>query len=112
MAINNFFSHKGSGKKEDVAKERYGVGSRFYERIIFFGYPLKGGKKTGEIITYTKFNIVGNSDVLAHFDHAIENFVKSPKHCRLLTSSKFNEFGVGAYRSNDKIYWVIDFAQN
>ncbi|NPA27822.1 MAG: CAP domain-containing protein [Epsilonproteobacteria bacterium] len=112
MAINNYFSHQGSGTKTDIAKEAPGKGSQFYERIVFFGYPLKPKRKTGEIITYTKFKIVGESDILAHFDHALENFIKSPKHCEVLMDSRFKEFGIGAYQTRDKIYWVMDFAQS
>jgi uncharacterized protein YkwD len=111
MAMNDFISHDGSGTKTDVARERDGKGSKFYERIIFFGYPIKPKKRTGEIVTYTKFNIVGTTDIVAHFNHALDNFIKSPKHCQVLTDRKFRYFGVGAYRSSDRIYWVIDFAE-
>ena len=111
MALNNHFSHLGSGKKTDIARKAPGVGSNFYERIIFFGYDMKPGSLAGEIITYTKLNIVGTYKTLPNFEHALHNFLLSPKHTEALMQKRFRYFGIGAYRNYNKIYWVIEFAE-
>ncbi len=111
MALNNHFSHRGSGRETDVAREYNGKGSRFLERIVFFGYKVHSRKPAGEVIAYSKGTIVGDFNVIKHFDHAIENFLKSPLHAKIILNRNFRYFGIGAYRVNNTIYWVIDFAQ-
>jgi len=111
MALHHFLGHIGSGTSSDMAKKALGVGSNFYERIIFFGYPIQPGQLAGEIITYTKFRIVGNRDTYENFKHAIDNFLRSPKHCALLMNPRFSDIGVAAYKDNEKIYWDIEFGE-
>jgi len=111
MATNNYVGHLGSGRATDLAKKRYGKGSNFYERIARFGYPVKGGNLAGEIVTYTKDSVVGNSDVYFHFIHAIDNFQRSSRHNAVLMSNKFKDIGISAYRGYKRVYWVIEFAE-
>lgn len=110
MAVNNHFSHRGSGKKTDLARDYDGKGSKFLERIVFFGYEIDSTKPGGEVIAYSKSNIVGSFDVIKHFDHAIKNFLKSPLHAKIILNQNFRYFGIGAYRVGNTVYWVIDFA--
>ena len=111
MATNNFLSHLGSGRVTDIARKANGAGSNFYERIIHFGYPVQSGELAGEILTYTKYNIVGNKDPFTHFIHAIENFQRSPKHCSILMNPRFKDIAIAAYKNNQKIYWVIEYGE-
>ncbi len=111
MATNNFLGHIGSGRVTDLARKSNGRGSNFYERIMRFGYPIRGGSIAGEVVTYTKDTIVGNRDIYFHFIHAMDNFQKSPRHNAILLNPRFNDVGVSAYRDGNKIYWVIEFAQ-
>ena len=111
MASNNFLGHLGSGKDLDFARKAPGQGSNFYERIIFFGYPIKPRQLAGEIITYTKDHIVMSKEPMPHFKHAIENFLKSPAHSSILNNGRFTDVGVAGYRSGEKVYWVIEFGE-
>ncbi len=112
MAMHNFLGHLGSGTSTDVARKALGRGSNFYERILYFGYPIKPGELAGEILTYTKYNIVGDRQPLDHFDHALENFLRSPRHCALLMNPRFSDVGIAAYKDNEKIYWDIEFGES
>ncbi len=112
MALHHFLGHMGSGTSTDLARKSLGVGSNFYERILFFGYPVKPGELAGEIITYTKYRIVGSKNSLANFSHALDNFLRSPRHCALLMNPRFNDVGVAGYRDSDKIYWDIEFGES
>ena len=112
MSANNFVGHLGSGSIYDIAKKAPGVGSNFYERILFAGYPIKPKELAGEILTYTKDNIVGSKDPYEHFVHAVQNFLKSPRHCSVLNNNRFKDMGISGYRANDRIYWVIEFAES
>jgi len=111
MQKNNFLGHIGSGTEFDVARKGPGQGSNFYERILHFGYPVQPTELAGEIISYTKFRIVGTQDPEQGFKHAIDNFLRSPKHCSILMNPRFRDTGIAAYRDNEKIYWVIEFAE-
>ncbi len=111
MRNNNFLSHLGSGTEYDVARKAPGVGSNFYERILYFGYPIQPNELAGEILSYTKYRIVGSKDPEKGFKHAVDNFLRSPKHCRILMNPRFRDTGIAAYRDNEKIYWVIEFAE-
>ena len=111
MAVNNFLGHLGSGKMTDTAKKAPGRGSNFYERILYSGYPIKPGSLAGEILTYTKFRIVGSKDPYKNFVHAVNNFLKSSRHCQILMNPRFKDVGIAAYRDNEKIYWTIEFGE-
>ena len=111
MATNNFIGHIGSGRVTDIARKPNGAGSNFYERIMHFGYPIHSGELAGEIITYTKYDIVGNKDPFTHFMHAVDNFQKSAKHCAILMNPRFRDLGIAAYRDDQKIYWVIEYGE-
>jgi uncharacterized protein YkwD len=111
MAVNKFLGHLGSGGTTDLAKRAIGSRSNFYERIIYSGYPVKPGELAGEILTYTKFRIVGNQDPYANFQHAIDNFLRSSRHCQILTNPRFKDVGISAYKDNEKMYWVIEFGE-
>ena len=111
MATNRFLGHIGSGRATDLARKSNGRGSNFYERIMRFGYPIRGGGLAGEVVTYTKDSVVGNKDVYFHFIHAMDNFQKSSRHNAILLNPRFKDIGLSAYRDGNKIYWVIEFAQ-
>ncbi len=111
MAVNNFLGHLGSGTMYDVARKAPGAGSNFYERIIASGYPIRSGELAGEILTYTKDSTVGSQDAYEHFVHAIQNFLKSPQHCSVLTNPRFRDMGIAGYRGENKTYWVINFGE-
>ena len=111
MQKNNFLGHLGSGTEFDVARKGPGQGSNFYERILHFGYPVQPTELAGEIISYTKFRIVGTQDPEKGFKHAIDNFLRSPKHCSILMNPRFRDTGIAAYRDEEKTYWVIEFAE-
>jgi len=111
MAINNFLGHLGSGKATDPARKGPGQGSNFYERIMYSGYPIKPGSLAGEILTYTKFRIVGNQEPYEHFVHAINNFLKSPAHCHIMMNPRFKDVGIAAYKDKEKMYWTIEFGE-
>lgn len=111
MSSKNFLGHMGSGSDTDPAKKAPGQGSNFYERIIYFGYPIKPQEVAGEIITYTKFRVVGNQAPYEHFTHAVNNFLHSPKHCSILMNPRFHDIGVASYKDNEKMFWVIEFAE-
>ncbi len=111
MASNNFLGHVGSGKATDKARKGMGRGSNFYERIIYAGYPIMPGRLAGEVLTYTKYSIVGNQDPYEHFMHAVANFQKSPRHCQIIMNPRFKDMGLSAYKDNEKIYWVIEFGE-
>jgi len=112
MASNNFLGHLGSGKALDFARKGPGRGSNFYERIIFFGYPIRPSELAGEILTYTKDHIVLSREPMPHFKHAISNFLKSPAHATILRNNRFKDVGVAAYRAGEKIYWVLEFGES
>lgn len=111
MAVHKFISHLGSGDRTDYARKAPGQGSNFYERIIFYGYPAKPGNTAGEILTVTKDSIVGTRELMPHFQHAIENFLKSRKHSYVLKNPRLNRIGISAYRSRNAIYWVIELVE-
>jgi len=111
MAANNFLGHMGSGTLTDPARKREGVGSNFYERIMYHGYPIKPGSLAGEIITYSKFNIVGNQDPYQHFVHAVNNLLKSSTHCRIIMNPRFKDVGIAAYKDNEKMFWTFEFGE-
>ena len=111
MAVHKFISHLGSGDRTDYARKAPGQGSNFYERIIFYGYPAQAGNTAGEILTVTKDSIVGTRELMPHFQHAIENFLKSRKHSYVLKNPRLNRIGISAYRSGNAIYWVIELVE-
>lgn len=111
ISMHKSISHLGSGDVSDVARKAPGRGSNFYERIIYFGYPIKPGEIAGEIITYTKYRITGSKDPLLNFKRAVENFLRSPSHCHILMNPRFKNVGIAAYEDGEKIYWVIEFAE-
>ncbi len=111
MAVHNFISHLGSGGRTDYARKAPGQGSTFYDRIIFYGYPAKPGHLAGEILTITKDKIVGTRDVMPHFKHAIENFLRSKKHTYVLENPRLNRIGIAAYRAGNHICWVMELVE-
>jgi len=111
MATNHFLSHTGSGTQTDPARKAPGVGSNFFERILFFGYPAKKYDLVGENITYIKDSIVSSKKKFESFKKAIDSFLKDPAHCRILMEPRFKDVGVG-YKSDGKgLYWVIDLGE-
>jgi len=111
MAINNFLKHTGSGTIVDIAKPSNGVGSLFFERIIFFGYPVKPKQLTGENITYTKIKVVGTKDEFTHFKRAVNNLIADPPHCVIFMNPRFQDVGIGLFKTDKRYYWVLDFAE-
>jgi len=111
MATSNFIGHLGSGSCLDFARKDSKHGSNFYERILFFGYPIKATQLAGEIITYTKDRVVLSKEPMPHFKHAVENFLKSPTHSAILNNGRFTDVGVAAYKIKGKVYWVIELGE-
>ena len=110
MALNNRFSHTGSGTSTDLAKSAVGVGSSHIERIIYFGYPNKPGKLLGEVLSYTKVKDHGD-DYFAHFKHAIKNLINDRTHCEIVMNPRFSDVGMGMYKSDDRYYFVMNLGE-
>ncbi len=112
MATNHFLKHTGSGTQTDPAKKAPGIGSIFFERVLFFGYPAKTYDLVGENITYIKNSIVdGNKNRFASFKKAIDIFLADPPHCKILMEPRFRDVGVGYKSDGNGIYWVVDFGE-
>jgi len=107
MALNSKLTHNGSGTNSDIARKMPGVGSNFFERILFFGYPAKTYDLVGEDITHIK-NI---KDKRESFKKAIEMFLSEPIHCKILMKPRFKDVGVGYYTTKDGYYWTVDFGE-
>ena len=108
MAINNSLQHTGSGTSSDIAKKSYNQGSIFYERIQYFGYPIKAYDLAGETITYTK----ANKDLYSAYKEAIKKLIHDPEHCKILMNPRFQNVGISYYKTKDRYYWVINLAEN
>ena len=111
MAFSNQLQHDGSGSNIDVAKRLPGLGSSFFERILFFGYTAKANDLVGENITHVKFSSVGSRDKMKSFKKAIQIFLADPPHCKILMESRFRDVGVGYYKTKDGYYWTVDFGE-
>jgi len=111
MALNNFFSHDGSGTSLDVAKPSPGIGSRFYERISYFGYPVKLNILLGETLGMTKTNITKSKLLYPNFKRSMEKLIKDSRHCKIITNPRFDYIGIGVYKALNRYYFVYDFAQ-
>jgi len=109
MATNHFLSHTGSGTQTDPAKKAPGVGSNFFERILFFGYPAKAYDLVGENITFIKRKYA--KDRFESFKKAVDVFLKDPPHCRILMEPRFKDIGVGYKETPKGTYWVVDFGE-
>jgi uncharacterized protein YkwD len=110
MAMNNFLRHEGSGTQTDPAKPVNKIGSIFYERILFFGYPAKPYDLTGENITYTKIT-AKNKDLFKHFKKAVKIFLDDPPHCKIFMNPRFQDIGIGFFKTNKRYYWVLDYGE-
>ena len=111
MAMNHKLTHDGSGTESDVARKMPSVGSNFFERILFFGYPAKANDLVGENITHVKFSSIKSQDKMKSFKRAIQIFLADPPHCKILMEPRFRDVGVGYYRTNDGYYWTVDFGE-
>jgi len=111
MALNNFLEHTGSGTQTDPAKPTNGIGSIFYERILFFGYPAKPYDLTGENITFTKFKTLRTKNLFKHFKKAVKIFLDDPPHCKIFMNPRFQDVGIGIFKTDKRYYWVLDFGE-
>ena len=111
LALNNKFSHTGSGTATDPAKSAIGVGSSHIERILYFGYPNKPGKLLGENLSYTKFKKHGTQDYYTHFKNAIKNLMSDRTHCENIMNPRFTDIGMGMYKSDDRYYFVMNLGE-
>ena len=111
MALNHFVQHDGSGTVTDPARKANGIGSTFIDRIIFFGYPAKTHDLVGETITHTKNSLVRSKDIRKHFKRALQIILNDPPHCKILMNPRFQDVGIGVYKSNDGYYWAIDYGE-
>jgi len=111
MAVNRFFSHTGSGTDLDIAKVSPGVGSRFYERLTYFGYPVQENVLIGEVIGVSKTNITKSKLLFPNFKKSVEHLVRSSRHCKIIADPRFDYIGIGVYKAANKYYFVYDFAQ-
>jgi len=111
MALNNIFSHNGSGTSQDIAKKAQGVGSRFYERISYFGYPVRANTIIGETLGMSKTNLTHSNKLFPNFKREINNLLNSTRHCAIIMNPRFDYVGIGIYKVLNKYYFVFDFAQ-
>jgi uncharacterized protein YkwD len=109
MALNKYLEHHGSGNLSDVAKKENN--SKFYERILFFGYPAKTYDLVGEGITYTKYKTYKTKNINKLFKYAMDSLMKDYEHCKIIMNPRFQDVGVGYYQAKDRVYWVLDFGE-
>ncbi len=110
VALNNMISHNGSGTSLDVASKD-GIGSRFYERLTYFGYPVKTKMLLGEVLTRTNVKKTRSKKLYANFKRALAKLLKDPPHCKIIMNPRFNYIAVGVYRVPNYYYFVLNFAQ-
>ena len=97
MSHHNFVNHTGSD------------GSNFLQRIGRYGYPARPGNILGEVLTFTKMSISNTNDMQISFERAMENFLQSPNHCRIIMNPRMRDVGVGYTQSAAGYYWVLEF---
>jgi len=110
MALHNFVGHSGSGSETDPAKKAPGIGSNFMDRIIFFGYPVKGYDLVGEVAAITK-DKKRKIPINKHLKKAINLYLKDSAHCKIFMNSRFKDVGIGVYKKGKNYYWVMDFGE-
>ena len=110
MALNRHLEHDGSGTNVDIAKQNYG-GSKFYERILYFGYPAKPNDLVGEGVTYTTYKAYKTKDIKKLYKYAVDRLMKDYEHCKIIMNPRFRDVGVGYYQAKDRVYWVLDFGE-
>jgi len=97
MSYHHFVNHTGSD------------GSNFLQRIGRYGYPANPGNILGEVLTFTKMSISNTNDKQISFERAMENFLQSPNHCRIIMNPRMRDVGVGYTQSAAGYYWVLEF---
>lgn len=112
MALNNSFSHTGSGTASDPAKSALGVGSTHVERILYFGFPHKPERLVGENLAYSKFRTTGTKDYYTNFKHAISNLINDRAHCEIIMNPRFTDIGMAMYKSDDRYYFAMTLGEN
>jgi len=110
LALNKMVSHSGSGTVLDVASKG-GIGSKFYERLTYFGYPVRAKMLLGEAITRTNIKMTGSKKLYPNFIRALQIVLKDPPHCKIIMNPRFDYVGVGVYRVPNYYYFVFNFAQ-
>ena len=110
LALNKRVSHTGSATLLDVASKG-GIGSKFYERLTYFGYPVKAKMLLGEAITRTNVKMTGSKKLYPNFKRALQIVLKDPPHCKIIMNPRFDYVGVGVYRVPNYYYFVLNFAQ-
>ena len=108
MAYNHIFKHDGSGTELDPAKKRVGIGSTFYERILYFGFKAPIGSKVGENLA--KISYRESQNLEEHFKIALQKILQDKQQCKILMNPLFNYVGIGYAISDNSIYWVINYA--
>jgi len=111
IALNNLRGHDGSGTALDIAKYAQGVGSKFFERISYFGYPVVANNLIGEAIGIVNTKVTKTNMLYPNFKHSIEILLRDPAHCKIMMEKKFDYVGVGIYKVLNRYYVVYDFAQ-
>jgi len=109
MALNKYLEHFGSGSATDVAKTQNS--SKFYERILFFGYPAKTYDLVGEGVTYTKYKAYKTKNLKKLFKYAMDTLMNDYEHCKIIMNPRFKDVGVGYYQTKDRVYWVLDLGE-
>ncbi len=97
MAYHKFLNHTGSD------------GSNFLQRIGRYGYPANPGHILGEVLTFTKMSLTNTNDMQTSFERALENFLQSPNHCRIIMNPRMRDVGVGYTQTSTGYYWVMEF---
>ena len=108
LAVNNIFSHRGSGTNTDISFK----GSSFVDRVKYFGFPLKPGTLVGENLVIVKPHITHSDLLFPNVKRGLELLLKHPPHCKILMQKRFNRVGVGIYRKKDKYIMVMDFGES
>jgi uncharacterized protein YkwD len=103
MAINNMFSHQGSGKSSDWTNRVQSLGrmSTFTDRIENNGY--KQWKRLAQ-------NIAGGMSTL---DKTMKQWETSAHHCENIMNPLFTDFGLAHVYKKDttlRHYWTQNFA--
>ncbi len=109
MALNHFVRHDGSGTESDLAKKKIGIGSRFNERILFFGFKAPKNTLCGENVC----KVVDNNftSIEENFKKALKVISNSKEQCQILMNPKFRFVGIGYFKNNNTYYWTLDYAQ-
>jgi len=103
MAIHNFASHQGSGKKSDLTAQRLKLnrGSFFYERV-------NQKKDSNEILSAELVTAV-NKHYYKTPAQILNYWIKSKENCKIIMDPRFSDVALSKVISNktNKAYWTL-----